>query len=152
MARPPCVIDYRGSFLFPLAPDDLWQRLERVDNFERWWGWLSEFRTDGDGLRPGSVLTGVVAPPLPYRMRIQVELDQCQRPSLLGGTVHGDLEGTARMVFEDRAPGTEVRVEWRLEMMQRPMRLAARVAMPLLRWGHDRVVDATVAGLRRQLA
>jgi hypothetical protein len=37
-------------------------------------------------------------------------------------------------------------------MMQRPMRLAARVAYPLLRWGHDRVVEATVAGFRRQLA
>jgi hypothetical protein len=36
-------------------------------------------------------------------------------------------------------------------MMQRPMRIAARVAYPLLRWGHDRVVDATVDGLRRQL-
>jgi len=31
------------------------------------------------------------------------------------------------------------------------MRIAARVAYPLLRWGHDRVVDATVDGLRRQL-
>jgi hypothetical protein len=36
-------------------------------------------------------------------------------------------------------------------MMQRPMRVAARVAPPVLRWGHDRVVDATVAGFRRHL-
>jgi hypothetical protein len=36
-------------------------------------------------------------------------------------------------------------------MMQRPMRVAARVASPVLRWGHDRVVDATVAGFRRHL-
>jgi len=35
--------------------------------------------------------------------------------------------------------------------MQRPMRVAARVAYPVLRWGHDRVVDATVAGFRRHL-
>jgi len=32
------------------------------------------------------------------------------------------------------------------------MRLAARAAAPLLRWGHDRVVDMTVAGFRRQLS
>ena len=37
-------------------------------------------------------------------------------------------------------------------MMQRPMRMAARVAHPLLRFGHDRVVEATVAGYRRHLA
>jgi hypothetical protein len=32
------------------------------------------------------------------------------------------------------------------------MRIAARVAPPVMRWGHDRVVEATVAGLRRHLA
>ncbi len=36
-------------------------------------------------------------------------------------------------------------------MMQRPMRLADRVAHPLLQWGHDRVVDVTVTGFRRHL-
>jgi hypothetical protein len=36
--------------------------------------------------------------------------------------------------------------------MQRPMRIAARIAKPVLRWGHDRVVDATVDSFRRQLA
>ena len=36
-------------------------------------------------------------------------------------------------------------------MMQRPMRLAARVAHPVLRWGHDRVVEMTVNGFRRHL-
>jgi hypothetical protein len=36
-------------------------------------------------------------------------------------------------------------------MTQLSMRVAARFAHPLLRWGHDRVVDATVAAFRRQL-
>jgi len=31
------------------------------------------------------------------------------------------------------------------------MRSVARFAHPLLRWGHDRVVDATVASFRRQV-
>ena len=44
------------------------------------------------------------------------------------------------------------RATWTLEMMQAPMRMAARIAYPLLRWGHDRVVDATVDGFRRHLA
>ena len=64
-------------------------------------------------------------------------------------TVHGDLEGEARLVFTPSATGTIAEVSWTIEMMQRPMRLAARVAGPLLRWGHDRVVEATVAGFRR---
>jgi hypothetical protein len=32
------------------------------------------------------------------------------------------------------------------------MRVAAHVAPRLLHWGHDRVVDVTVASFRRQLA
>jgi hypothetical protein len=148
----PYVIDYRGSFRFPVPPEELWEHLERVDRFERWWGWLSEFRLEGGSLGPGAVLSGVVAPPLPYRMRLRVDLEECERPVVLGGAVHGDLEGTARLVFEPRPSGTEVSASWTIEMMQRPMRLAARVAHPLLRWGHDRVVDATVRSFRRDLA
>jgi hypothetical protein len=85
-------------------------------------------------------------------MRLRVDLEECERPVVLGGAVHGDLEGTARLVFEPRPSGTEVSASWTIEMMQRPMRLAARVAHPLLRWGHDRVVDATVRSFRRDLA
>ncbi|MDA8182818.1 MAG: hypothetical protein M0035_00035, partial [Actinomycetota bacterium] len=43
-------------------------------------------------------------------------------------------------------------VAWSIEMMQAPMRLADRVAHPLLCWGHDRVVDMTVAGFRRHVS
>jgi hypothetical protein len=31
------------------------------------------------------------------------------------------------------------------------MRLASRVGRPLLQWGHDRVVEMTVAGFRRRI-
>ena len=47
--------------------------------------------------------------------------------------------------------GTTASVGWSLEMRQLPMRVAARVAYPLLRWGHDRVVEATVRAFRAQL-
>jgi hypothetical protein len=31
------------------------------------------------------------------------------------------------------------------------MRLASRVGRPVLQWGHDRVVEMTVAGFRRRI-
>jgi len=147
----PYVIDYRDAFSFPVPPDDLWAAIENLDRFEGWWGWLSDFRVEGGGLSPGSVLTGVVSPPVPYRMRIRVEMERAESPRLIEAGVHGDLEGRARLLLEPEAAGTRATVSWNIEMMQRPMRLAARVAYPLLRWGHDRVVDATVRGFRRQL-
>lgn len=151
MAVSPYVIDYRDDFAFPLPPERMWSAIERADGFERWWGWLSEFRLEGGALRPGAVLHGVVSPPLPYRMRITVELEECERPSLIEAAVHGDLEGRAGLRLEPEGGGTRASVSWTIEMMQRPMRVAARVAHPVLRWGHDRVVEATVRGFRRHI-
>jgi hypothetical protein len=112
---------------------------------------LREFRLEGPGLEAGAVLHGVVAPPVPYTMRIRVVLDRCTRPSSIDATVHGDLEGAARLVLVEVDGGSLAEVSWTIEMTQRPMRLAARFAYPLMRWGHDRVVEATVNSYRRHL-
>jgi carbon monoxide dehydrogenase subunit G len=152
VASSPYVIEYQGAFRFPIPPDELWDYLERVDRFESRLNWLSEFRLEGDGLRSGSVLHGIISPPVPYRMRVDVVLDACERPSLIEGTVHGDLQGRARLQLLPADGGTEVRAAWSFEMMQRPMRIAARFAHPLLRWGHDRVVEVTVNAFRRHIA
>jgi carbon monoxide dehydrogenase subunit G len=148
----PCVIDYHGEFVFPIRPEQLWAALERVERFETHVGWLSEFRVEGNGLATGSVLCGVITPPLPYRMRLRVDLEQCERPTLIVATVHGDLEGRAQLLLAAVDGGTRVAATWRIEMMQRPMRIAARRAHPLLRWGHNRVVEMTVRGFRGHLA
>ncbi len=150
----PFVIDYRRWFSFGSGPDEVWSRLMSVDQFEAWWGWLSELQVEGscDGqLQPGSVLRGVVAPPLPYRMRLEVDIERCQRPSEIDAAVHGDLEGHAALRLEPMGGGTRAEVAWTIEMMQRPMRVAARVAHPVLQWGHDRVVETTVQSFARVL-
>ncbi len=142
---------YRGGFDFSLPPARLWDAIELVDRFEGWWPWLEEFSLDGGALRAGAVLHGVVSPPLPYRMRIDVELVRCRRPILIDAVVRGDLEGEASLRLAPAGTGTRAEVAWTIEMMQRPMRIASRVALPLLSWGHDRVVESTVAGFRRHV-
>jgi carbon monoxide dehydrogenase subunit G len=129
----------------------LWDRIEEVDQFERWWPWLTEFRIEGDGLSAGSVLHGVVTPPLPYRMRLRVELVDCDRPHAIDATIGGDLIGTGRLRLRPAAEGTLAEVSWRVEMRQPAMRLASRIGRPVLQWGHDRVVEMTVAGFRRRI-
>ncbi|MHB8681772.1 MAG: SRPBCC family protein [Acidimicrobiales bacterium] len=152
MGTPPSVIDYRGSFFFPLTPEELWDAVSHTERFETWWRWLGDFRLEGGGLVDGAVLHGVVSPPVPYQMRVRIHLDRCRRPAHIEATVAGDLRGPATLALHPTDGGTRADVAWRIEMMQRPMRLAARVAGPLLHWGHDRVVDMTVAGFRRHLA
>jgi carbon monoxide dehydrogenase subunit G len=152
LAHPPWVLEYRGSFRLDATPEEVWRSIEHGERFECWWAWLREFRFEGPGLEDGTVLHGLVSPPVPYRMRLRVVLDRCVRPSSIDATVHGDLEGTARLTLDADAGTTRAEVEWTIEMMQRPMRIAARVAPGVMRWGHDRVVEATVASFRRHLA
>jgi uncharacterized protein YndB with AHSA1/START domain len=147
------VIDFHRSYRFPVPPAAVWRSIEDVDHFPAWWGgWLGNFRVIGDGLKAGSVLDGTVSPPLPYRMHVQVTIDRCQQPERIEATVSGDLTGHALLTLTPADAGSEVQVAWTIEMRQRTMRAVARVAYPLLRWGHDRVVEATVAGFRQHLA
>jgi carbon monoxide dehydrogenase subunit G len=144
-------IQYRRAFEFARSPQELWDAMQEVDQFETWWPWLHEFRVEGGTLKTGSVLHGVVAPPLPYRMRLRVELTHCEPPTEIDAIIHGDLEGLARIEIRPSKGGATAEVAWTVEMMQRPMRLACRFGRPLLQWGHDRVVELTVAGFRRRL-
>jgi hypothetical protein len=151
MPRRP-VITYRHDHGFPVTPQELWDVIGEVDQFESWWPWLEEFRLEGGGLQRGAVLHGVIAPPLPYRMRVLIELTRCEPPHRIEALIHGDLEGEANLEIRAQGVGSSVEVAWMVEMMQRPMRLADRVAHPLMQWGHDRVVEITVAGFRRKLS
>ena len=151
MAHRP-VIDYQGRFDFDVPPAELWAWLGEGERFERWWPWLQEYTLEGGGLRPGAVMRGVVVPPLPYRMRLEVELVRCQPPRSVDAIVRGDLEGDASLRLRRRGPrGSTVEAAWSVEMMQPAMRLASRVAHPVLCWGHDRVVEITVRSFRRNL-
>ena len=144
------VIEYDGTFSFPVSVERLWLTIASLDQFSSWWGWLHDYTVEGTGLEAGTVLHGVVAPPLPYRMRLDVVLGECVQKRSIVADVHGDLEGAARLTFRGDENCATAHATWTIEMMQRPMRLAARCAHPLLRWGHDHVVEATVDGFRRR--
>jgi hypothetical protein len=143
------VIEYDGRFSFPVSVERMWGTIARLDCFSSWWGWLHDYTVDGSGLEAGTVLHGVVAPPVPYRMRLDVLIEECVPERVIAAQVRGDLEGAARITFAGDARSTTARATWTIEMMQRSMRLAARFAHPLLQWGHDHVVEATVDGFRR---
>ena len=149
--RDPTVVEYHESFIFAVRPEVIWNRLAHPEQFGMWFRWLSETYLEGPGLVPGAVLRGVVAPPLPYRLRLSVWMRHVEPPTLLEADVEGDLRGPASFVFDPLDVGSRVSVDWRLEMRQPALRLAARLSPPILRWGHDRVVDWTVSSFRHHL-
>jgi hypothetical protein len=142
-------VDYRGAFWFPVGPNELWETIERFDRFESWWAWLRDFGADTGGLVAGNVLHCTVVPPVPYRLRLDIRLERCLRPHVVEATIDGDLRGSAVIRLEPFDAGTRVAVAWSLNIVSTPLRVAALVAYPLMRWGHDRVVEMAVAGFRR---
>ena len=146
-------LHYTGEFWFPVQIDDFWRLIENFDQYQAWWPWLQAFGADRAGLVSGNILTGTIVPPVPYRIRLQARLRTCERPSLTEASITGDLRGHASLSFDELRGGTRVQAAWTLEMASTPMRIAARVARPLARWGHDRVVEMAVSGIcRRGLA
>ncbi len=146
------IMNFRRTYDFAITPDRVWAALQNVEQYERWWPWLGEFGLVGGGpLTTGSILHGVVSPPVPFRMRLTIELVRCVPSRSVDARVHGDLEGEARVRLEPAGNGSHVEVAWDLEMMQRPMRIASRFGHPLLQWGHDQVVQMTVTGFRRHV-
>lgn len=69
---------------------------------------------------------------------------------MLEATIDGDLRGSAVIRLEPVNNGTRVAVAWSLYMMSTPLRVAGLVAYPLMRWGHDRVVEMAVVSIRRR--
>ena len=112
MATSPYVIEYQGAFHLDLPPEQVWAIISRTDRYEGWWGWLREFETEGRDLETGSVLRGVVVPPLPYRMRLEVVLTKSTRPRRIDAVVSGDLRGQATLTLNPDGEGTEATVGW----------------------------------------
>jgi hypothetical protein len=141
---------YHADFWFPVPPDRLWTMIERFDLFESWWGWLREFRADAAGLVAGNAFHGAIIPPVRCRLRLDIRLHRCDRPRSVQAAVGGDLGGPAVLRLEDADGGTRVAVAWSLEMRSVPLRLAWGAAYPMMRWGHDQVVDMAIAGFRQR--
>lgn len=131
-------VEYQASFWFPVTPPQMWATIERFDLFESWWAWLADFRADDGGLVPGNVLHGTVIPSVPYRLRPDVRLQRCDQPRLIEAMIGWDLRGQAALRLEAAGDGTRAEVAWSLRMHSAPLRVAAYVAYPLMRWGHDR--------------
>lgn len=143
-------VDFHGGFWFPVPPAQLWATAGQFGLFQTWWSWLGEFRSDAPGLVEGNVLHGLVVPPVPYRLRLDIVLQRCEPPRLIEAAVDGDVRGPARLRLTEAGEGTLVTVAWSLQMRSAPLRAAALMAYPLLRWGHDRVLDQAVAGFRQR--
>jgi uncharacterized protein YndB with AHSA1/START domain len=126
-------------FRFEAPPDALWAAIANTDEYRRWWPWLTAF--EADGMAPGSVWRCAVRPLLPYTLRFSIHLVDVVQPSLLTATVGGDIAGEARVEVAADGEGSAVRLVSRLAPSSRVFGIVAGIARPIVRRGHDWVID-----------
>ena len=136
------------TYRFGVAPDALWDAIGTVEHFESWWPWLRSF--DGDALAEGQVWSCVVQPPLPYVLRFGVALEEVIEPRLVRVTVAGDIVGSATLEIRPIDGASEVRLRSALSPRNGLLRVVAAVAWPVVRYGHDWVLDTGARQFRRR--
>jgi hypothetical protein len=131
---------------FSVSPAELWDAMARVDSYKSWWPWLRHF--DAVALGTGEVWTAVVQPPLPYRLRFDVHLDEVRPPCRARARVTGDLEGAAHLEIAPTAAGSELLIASDLAPTNTVLRQVARFAPPVARYGHEWVLDTGIRQFR----
>lgn len=147
--RPGCTpFRFDRSWVFRVEPAEFWATVTRTGEFQRWWPWLR--RLDAPDLVAGARADCVVRAPIPYTLRFTVILEEVVPERLVDASVVGDLRGPARLEVAGHPEGTEARLAWRMELRKPLLRRAARVARPVMEWGHDWVVGTGVDQFQRR--
>jgi uncharacterized protein YndB with AHSA1/START domain len=135
-------------YRFPFAPDELWARINQVDDFGRWWPWLRAF--DGTRLQAGDVWTCVVQPPVPYAVRFAVTIVEVVPHERVTATIGGDIIGTAHLRLLDDPGGSRLQLVAELAPRKQSLQSISRFARPLVRFGHNWVLDTGARQFRER--
>ncbi|MBA2496107.1 MAG: hypothetical protein H0V33_03270 [Acidimicrobiia bacterium] len=135
-------------YRFAVEPAQLWAVLARTDDYRGWWPWLRHL--DGAALVPGTVWDCVVQPPLPYVLRFTLRIVDVDEERSVVALVDGDLTGDARLDIAATGDGSELHLVSRLAPSNAVLRSVARLAAPVVRFGHDWVLDTGVRQFRER--
>ncbi|MEO5899041.1 MAG: SRPBCC family protein, partial [Ilumatobacteraceae bacterium] len=124
---------------FAMTPEELWACIIVVPSYPTWWPWLRSF--DGTRLAEGEVWQSSVQPPLPYAVRFTVSIDAVVPARRVAATIKGDVIGTAELHIEPRAKGCQARLVADLGPDKSALRALSIAARPLVRFGHNWVLD-----------
>ena len=133
---------------FDADPLTLWAAMTDIGSYRSWWPWLA--RLDADGFEAGERWACTVQPPLPYTLRFTIQIESVVPCESATAIVAGDIEGDARLTVTPAGDGSEVRLESVLAPANPFLRGVARFARPVVRLGHDWVLDTGAAQFRRR--
>ncbi len=144
---------FRSEWWLPgVAPDRVYAALADVETYPQWWSQVrGGRRIDADS---GQVRCRSLLPyELCFVVRRHIE-DPAAR--VLAAQLDGDLVGTSRWTIVPRITahgrGSAAVFDEDVRVAKALVRLAGRVARPVLRLNHELMMRAGEAGLRRHLA
>lgn len=143
----PDAFEYDRRFEFAVSPERFWATVARTDRYAEWWTWLREF--ESDGLHDGAHAECVIQAPLPYALRVTIDVERTVPHALVVTRVTGDLEGPARLEITPTRSGCVARLVWSLELREPWLARIARFTRPVLTWAHDRVISSGVRQFER---
>jgi hypothetical protein len=143
----PAPFRFDRRFDFAVSPETFWETASRTDSYTQWWSWLREF--DSEGLRDGAHTECVIQAPLPYALRVAIDVERVVPNERVDTQVTGDLEGPARLEVTPTTSGCSARLAWLLELREPRLRRFAIVARPVLGWAHDRIIGMGVHQFER---
>jgi hypothetical protein len=138
-------LTFGGAWTLAATPARVRDVIVDVEHWVEWWPQVLAVASLGaDDAR---VIARSV---LPHRLDLVLHAVNRDLPVLeveLAGTLHG----TARWELTDHPDGTRLVYEQRVSVVG-GLALASRVAQPVMRWNHDRMMEGCIAGLRARTA
>ena len=122
----------------PASRSSVW-RAFTTRRFRAWWPWLVEF--EGAALAAGQRWSCTVSPPLPYVVRFTLDLVEVRPHRSVRADVAGDVVGRARLDLVDADEGCRLHLVSDLAPGNAALRLVVAAAHPVVRRGHDWVLD-----------
>jgi hypothetical protein len=147
----------------------VWEAFGATDRYRSWWPWLTEF--DGGPLVRGARWSCAVSPPLPYVVRFTLTLVAVEEARSIRALVEGDITGSATLELvddpdvdsdlpdlpdgsdgSDGSDGVACRIHLRADLApsHTALRLVAGAASPVVRRGHDWVLDTGARQFRER--
>ena len=146
------------TWLLEAERERVWEAVYDSESWPEWWRGViaTERLAEGDAAGLGQVGRYTWRSRLPYDLVFEMCTTRVERPELLEGEASGELAGTGRWRFFERAaegagPVTAVLYEWDVATTKRWMNLLAPLARPVFRWNHDWVMRNGAVGICERL-
>lgn len=145
---------FRTVWSLPQPGEVVWRALETPTSWPRWWPGclIVEPLAPAPPQRPGRCFRFHWRGALPYRLVMDVRIDESEPAQRMTGQVDGVLAGTAEWTLWREADETRVGFDFSVSGRQPWMAHMASLARPLFRWNHEGLMARGEAGLRRWLS